>query len=256
MPTENEVLPDLKETIPHPEVTVSSKYQWQASIKNADVVLNKKYPNIPSSVSTQGVPYNKRLDVAEISRARKYAEELQYIASKRSDYRMTVNSGAEKLNLDQNTILQPATTSRVFDYHKPVEHSKVELTENSNLQPAYAGENILYEKPMDVLEYDLGHESHLQPANSAKEFVYGKRVSHKEIELENKSRLLPAKSSKELPYQTRVKNEEIELEKRTILQPANSARSLPYQKNVKTEDVRLERPNMNSSRLATKKYSL
>ena len=251
LPSDNEVLPDLKETLPRVSVGASKQYEWRKPQIEDDIDLKDKYHN-PIHTSSTEVPFNKPQDVIEVSRARKYAEDLKY-ASRSMNYQKEVSSGADKLLLEQRSILRPSMAgTQVLGYHKPGDAREVELEDTSRLQPSYAVKEAVYQRGISNRRVELDDRSMMKPSSAGTTKLYQKGVSNKEIKLEGNSMMLPSHAGNSSLYQRGISNRDVELDNRGMLKPSTAGTSELYQQPISNRELELDdrsmqKPSVSSS---------
>ena len=232
LPSDNEVLPNLKETMPHPSVPVSNQYAWQAQQKDPQLKLKQKYPDVPSTTSTTEVPFNKPLDVVELNRQRKYKASLRYEPTKEVDYQKQISSAVENLELTQKYDTLQAYSGTDVPYEKPMEWREIDLPDNKQLQPTRAMQNLPYEKSMDIREHELYQQTILQPNNATSTVPFEKSMDIREHELHQQTALQPNNATSTVPFEKSMDIREYNLQQQTALQPNNATSNVPYEKSM------------------------
>ena len=239
LPNDNEVLPNLKETIPHPSVPVSNEYGWQAQQKDPQLKLKQKYSDIPSTVSTSEVPFNKPLDVVELSKQRKYNASLRYKPNKEMDYQKQISSAVEDIQLTQKYDSVQGYSGTDVPYEKSMDWQEIELTDNSQLQPSHAQQILPYEKSMDNLDYNLEQQTSLQPSIATSTVPFEKSMDNLDYNLEQQTSLQPSIATSTVPFERSMDTREYDLKKQSSLQPSIATSNVPFERSMDTRDIQL-----------------
>ena len=249
LPSDNEVLPDLKETIPHPSVEVSSKFDWQARQKDPQIRLKKKY-NETENTQVTTVPFSKPIDVGEVERARKYSENLRYKAPEKMNYTSKIHTAAEDLSLPSKYTPVNVDAPTQLPFEKNMSYQEINRVQESSLQPSHVASQVPYEKSMDYRNVELDEHTRLLPTDSVAHVPYHQKMPYVDVELEGKSNLQPTSAIQELPYQKSMEHSDVELHNKSLLQPTGSRQQVPYQKNMDVRQVHLDTPTIYTSRNA------
>ncbi len=254
LPSDMDVVPDLKETIPHPSVKTSKAFDYQTTPDQPDVKLNKKY-NINELTNIKDVPFEKPLDIRVEDKPRKYDASIRYDARKNVKYTTPIDVNQDNIKLDAKYDPQNIKTSKVLPINRPLENQEVHLETKSVLQPSKVVKDVtsVFGSRMDYQEIELDTKSALQPSRVEKNVtsVFAGHMDHPEIELDIKSALQPSKVQADVTsvFSKGVEHQEIHLDKKSSLQPIKTEKntSAVYNKPMDNQNIKLQSKRENIS---------